>query len=349
MNVHVAGYQAVSILHGGPNTQMRNTIAHMAEHNVRVTLFDSWRPFKPGDCDLFHIFAANIGTYHLAREIHALGVPLVISPIIYSLHSSHFIRNALRVTRLAQKFAKGVWTDYALSADVCAWAQRVLPNTKAEMELVTRGLGVPQEKIRVIPNGVDERFLNADPELFKRTYGLEKFILNVGHTGHERKNVLSLIKALGTIDHPAVIIGRIIKSDYGDACVREAAKYKHVLLIDGLDNHSGMLASAYAACDVFVLPSLFETPGIAALEAGLAGAKVVITKYGGTEEYFEQMAEYVEPRSVESIRRGILRALQAEKTDLLKEHIAHEFLWPRVAEKTVTVYKEISHHSAFSE
>jgi len=43
-----------------------------------------------------------------------------------------------------------------------------------------------------------------------------------------------------------------------------------------------MLASAYAACDVFVLPSMFETPGIAALEAGLAGAKIVITKYGGT-------------------------------------------------------------------
>lgn len=342
MNVFVAGYQAVSILHGGPNTQIRNTIAHMPENDVKVSLFDSWQAFNPGDCDIFHIFAANIGTYHLAREIHALGVPIVVSPIIYSLHSSEFIRNSLRATRLAQKFAKGVWTDYALSADICAWAQRVLPNTKAEMKLVTQGLGVPGEKVRVIPNGVDERFLNADPELFKRTYGLEKFILNVGHTGHERKNVLSLIKVLGTIDHPAVIIGRIIKSDYGDACVREASKYKHILLIDGLDNRSGMLASAYAACDVFVLPSLFETPGISALEAGLAGAKVVITKYGGTEEYFGQMVEYVEPRSLESIRTGILRAMQANRSDLLKEHIRNEYLWPRVAEKTAKVYKEIS-------
>lgn len=342
MNVCVAGYQAVSILHGGPNTQIRNTIAHMAGHNVKATLFDPWQPFDPRACDIFHIFAANIGTYHLAREIRSLGVPIIVSPIMYSLHSSQFIRNTLRATRLAQKFAKGVWTDYALAADICAWAQRVLPNTRAEMELVTHGLGVPKENIRVIPNGVDERFLNADPELFKRTYGLEKFILNVGHTGHERKNVLSLIKALGAIDHPAVIIGRIIKSDYGDACVREASKHKHILLIDGLDHRSGLLASAYAACDVFVLPSLFETPGIAALEAGLAGAKVVITKYGGTQEYFGRMAEYVEPLSIDSIRGAVLRALQADKTDLLKEHIRGEYLWPRIAEKTVAVYKEVS-------
>ena len=33
------------------------------------------------------------------------------------------------------------------------------------------------------------------------------------------------------------------------------------------------LPKVYAACDVFVLPSLFETPGIAALEAALTGAK----------------------------------------------------------------------------
>ena len=46
------------------------------------------------------------------------------------------------------------------------------------------------------------------------------------------------------------------------------------------------LASAYAAARVFALPSWFETPGLAALEAGLAGCAVAITPYGSTRDYF---------------------------------------------------------------
>ena len=102
-----------------------------------------------------------------------------------------------------------------------------------------------------------------------------------------------------------------------------------------------MLASAYAACDVFALPSLFETPGIAALEAGLAGAKIVITPHGGTKEYFGEMATYVEPLEVRSIRDGIREALEAKKDLRLRDHIAGHFLWKHVAEKTREVYDDL--------
>jgi glycosyltransferase involved in cell wall biosynthesis len=313
----------------------------MLANGVEVNLFDPWSPFKRVDCDLFHLFAANIGTYHLAKEIYALGIPLVVSPITYSNHSAGFVKRALTLSRMTQKIGRGVWSDYAITSDICSWAKKVLPNTRAEAELVGSGLGVPASRISVIPNGVDERFYHADPSLFKEKYGLEKFILNVGHIGHERKNVLALIQALARVNHPAVIIGRVIKGEYGDACVLEAAKHKHILLIDGLDNSSDILASAYAACDVFVLPSLFETPGIAALEAGLAGAKIVITPYGGTKEYFGGMATYVEPGSVESIREGIASALKRTKNPELREHIRKEFLWQRVAERTASVYRQV--------
>jgi len=341
MNVVMAGYQAISILHGGPNTQIRNTIKHLPQLGVHARLFDPWARFARQSCDIVHIFAANIGTYHLAREIHALRVPFVVTPIVFSLHSPLFIRTSLFATRMLQKLGKGIWSDYALTADICSWARKVFPNTQAEGELLARGLGIPREKLTFIPNGVDERFYQADPSLFTQKYGLAGFILNVGHTGHMRKNALHLIKALGQIDHPAVIIGRIISGKYGDDCVREAARHKHILLIDGLDNNSEMLASAYAACDTFVLPSLFETPGIAALEAGLAGAKVVITDFGGTREYFGTMAEYVDPRSVDSIRDGILSGLNREKDSALREHIRKEFLWTRVAEKTAAAYRDL--------
>ncbi len=345
MNVVLAGYQAISILHGGPNTQLHNTAKHLSQFGVTVRFFDPWAPFVPGECDLFHLFAANVGTYHLAREIHALNLPLAVSPIVFSRHSPGFIANAIRFGRLLQKPGLGLWTDYLFTADIVRWANAVLPNSRAEGDLVAKGFGARPESIAVVPNGVDERFGSADPTLFKKTYGLERFILNVGHIGHGRKNVLNLIKALAAIDHPAVIIGRIIRGPYGDACVREAAKHKHILLIDGLDNSSPMLASAYAACDVFALPSLFETPGIAALEAGLAGAKIVITPYGGTREYFGEMATYVEPDSVLGIRKGIAAALDAKASGTLREHIRRNYLWPKVAELTARAYRSLLGHS----
>ncbi len=348
MKVCLAGYQAISILHGGPNTQLRNTARYLPEFGVTPVLFDPWTRLRKEDCDLVHLFAANIGTYHLAREIRDLGIPFAVSPIIYSLHSVRFIRTVLRLTRLAQKLGKGVWSDYALASDICTWASLILPNTQAEADLVCDGLGARRENVAVVPNGVDERFYHADPDPFRKKYGLEGFILNVGHVGHERKNVLALIKALGQIDHPSVIIGRIVEGEYGNACVREAAKHKHIHLIGGLENDSEMLAAAYAACDVFVLPSLFETPGIAALEAALAGAKVVITKHGGTEEYFRTMATYVDPRSVKSIRDGIRAALDSAGSPALREHVRHNFLWRHVAMKTAEAYKECLSYQASS-
>jgi len=341
MNVVLAGYQAISILHGGPNTQLRNTAKHLTDLGVNVKLFDPWTRLRKEECDLVHLFAANIGTYHLARELHGLGIPIVLSPIIYSLHSATFVKTMLKASRFIQRLARGVWTDYALAADICGWAGKILPNTQAEADLVVEGLGIEKEKVTVIPNGVDERFLDANPTLFKNKYGLENFILSVGHTGHRRKNVLALIQALGKIDHPAVIIGRIVPGEYGDACVHEASKHKHILLIDSLENDSAMLASAYAACDVFVLPSLFETPGIAALEAGLAGAKIVITKYGGTSDYFGELADYVDPHSLNSIQTGILNSLGKTKNVALRDHIRKEFLWGCVAERTAEIYKDV--------
>jgi len=61
---------------------------------------------------------------------------------------------------------------------------------------------------------------------------------------------------------------------------------------------------------LFILPTRYETPGRAALEAGLAGANVVITPYGGTREYSEEFAEYAEPHSVDSIKGGIVKIFE---------------------------------------
>ncbi len=341
MKIMMGSYQTLSISHGGPRVQILETKNELEKLGVTVSLFDVWKEFSYKEYDAFHLFAGNIGTFHIAKHIHSLGIPLVTSSIFFTRHSPFAIKSVVTANKILHKFKKGLWSDYWLSHQIFKWSKSVLPNTTDEATLIEKGLSIPKEKITVIPNGVHSRFENGNPTLFKKKYGIEKFILNVGHIGPERKNVLNLLRAVKTIDYPVVIIGRITSGKYYEQCKEEAAKNKNILLIDGLLNDSEMLASAYAACDVFVLPSLFETPGIAALEAGLAGAKIVITPHGGTKEYFLSMAEYVEPTSAESIRKGIINALDKKKDVQLQTHIKKEFLWSSVAEKTLNVYKTL--------
>jgi len=243
--------------------------------------------------------------------------------------------------RCLDSVGRGIWTHYGMASDICGWAGQVLPNTTDEAKLVIKGLGIASDKVQVVPNGVGERYYHADPELFGKTYGLEKFILSVGFIGMERKNHLRYFRALREVDLPVVIIGSVWKGPYAEKCMKAAEEIKDLTILDPLPPSSDLLASAYAACDLFVLPSLYETPGIAALEAALAGAKIVITPHGGTRDYFRDLVEYVNPYSVTSINNGITRALESERGSQLRELVHSEYTWRRVAEKTLDAYGQI--------
>jgi glycosyltransferase involved in cell wall biosynthesis len=342
MKINFACYQSVMFVHGGPHVAIVETKAHLERMGVEIGYFNMWdKKEKVLDCDLIQLFGANLGNYHLSRDLKKRNIKFVVMPIFYTRHSANLIRSVNAVYRVARRMVRGIWWDWQFSQDICNWAELVMPNTMAEANLIEKGLCVPKNKIHWIPNGVSEKFLSADPALFQKKYGIKDFILNVGHIGPDRKNVLSLIRALSCIDHPAVIVGQVVSSKEAELCLKEAEKNKNLILIDGIDHDSPLLASAYAACKVFALPSKFETPGIAALEAGLAGANIVITPHGGTREYFKDHAEYVNPYSIKSIQAGIEKSLNRQKTEALKKHIQEYFLWSRVAEKTLDVYRRV--------
>jgi glycosyltransferase involved in cell wall biosynthesis len=341
MRVCIIAQQSISMVAGGPRIQALQTARYLPEYGVEVEFFNAWQEYDWSKFDLAHIFGANHMTYDIALRLHQFGVPFVVSSIFFSERGPAFMRFAGQVETVANKLFSGIWTDYGFTRRVCQLSRRVLPNTSEEAKLISEGLGIEGSKVEVIPNGVEERFYHADPALFVQEYGLRDFILNVGHIGSQRKNVLSLVRALKDIDHPAVIVGKIHRNAYSDRCLKEAAQNPNIRIIDGLANDSPMLESAYAASRVFAFPSYFETPGIAALEAGLAGSSVVITKYGGTRDYFGDKAIYVEPHSVRSITEGITTALHTERSSALREHIRREFLWPVVAEKTARAYRRV--------
>jgi len=126
-------------------------------------------------------------------------------------------------------------------------------------------------------------------------------------------------------------------------CTKEAKDNIH--FIGHIAHDSEVLASAYSAARVFVLPSWAETPGLATLEAGLAGCNIVITNRGSTTEYFKNFATYCNPSSVKSIRNAIIEAYNREKNEELRNHILQNYTWDIVAKKTLEAYELIVHKS----
>ncbi len=131
-------------------------------------------------------------------------------------------------------------------------------------------------------------------------------MLSVGRI-EPRKNTLALVRAARRLALPLVIAGEAPPGcEQYEAECRSAADPQTIWL-GRLDHHDPLLASAYAAARVFALPSWFETPGLAALEAALAGCSVVITPFGSTKEYFGGLVEYARPHRPEEISRGLAR------------------------------------------
>jgi len=368
MKVIFGSFQAITILEGGVKTQVSALKQGLEKLGVEVLLFDAWEKYSLMNIDLVHLFCAHIGTYHLAKSIQALnmnpapmqidshekshnmishenvglcrgGVKLVVTPVFYSRQSPRFIRSVLTITKPLSKI--GIVYPYMIARELCSMATIVAPNTQKECNLVQNGLKVPNTKIKLLPSGVDERFYHADPSLFTNKYGMKDFILYVGHIGWHRKNLLPFLKVCQKIEIPLVLIGKIIQNDYGKKCLEFIKSRRNTILITDIEHTDPILASAYAACDTLVLPSYYETPGLVALEAGLAGAKIVITKYGGTDEYFKNYAQYVEPSSEYSIKQGILTSLEQKKSNELREHIKNNFLWKHAAEKLINIYKSV--------
>jgi glycosyltransferase involved in cell wall biosynthesis len=221
-------------------------------------------------------------------------------------------------------------------------ADVLLPNSHAEASILTKKFKADPKKIRVVHNAVESTFADANKNIFIQKYGWKDFVLFVGRIDY-RKNLLPLIKACKELDYELVIIGSPAgdtDTRYYDVCKKEAGKKTHFL--PGMPYGSDMLKSAYAASHTIALPSWFETPGNTVMEGGLAGANVVTTAVGSCEEYFGDLALYVNPAKYEDIKSKIKQSMEQGKSLNVRKHLLKNFTWEKHAEKTLRAYKEIA-------
>lgn len=299
---------------GGGEMQLLAYKKHLELQGVQVDLFDPWNP-NFLDYDLVHFFSVIGGSVHICNFIKQLGIPLVIT-------------SSLWITEETKHLYPIDEIHHQLSL-----ADMIIGNSDIECDQMASVLGLPREKFATVYNGVEDIFFEpVSPELFRTEFGItEPFILNVGNI-EPRKNQLALAKAMKAFpDMKLILIGHVRDPKYAEKVFAEGGD--QIIHIGTLHHGSELHRSAYAACEVFCLPSTLETPGLAALEAAACGAKVVVTEVGATREYFEDSVLYCLPDDVSDIIKKVTLIINKDDS-----HSSITRSWTKLAHELNLLY-----------
>lgn len=318
MRVLFETYPWAFVTPGGGERQLVEYAAHLVSHGLEVVLHDHWRPDLTA-VDAVHYFSCVGGSIHFCNYVKEIGLPLVVSS---SLWIEEETGHLYPIDEIRAQLAL---------ADV------VVPNSRVEADQLARILRLPRDRFIPVRNGVSRHFLGPDPAAFRKQFNIDgPFVLNVGNI-EPRKNQLNLIRALAGHVLPLMIIGRVRDSMYAEQVFSEGGA--RVRFVGPLEHDDPLLASAYAACAVFALPSMCETPGLAALEAAVAGAPLVVTQIGSACEYFGDRCYYVNPAEPGDIARGIDAALATGPAPDLGTYVLERFAWPIVTTALPNIYR----------
>jgi glycosyltransferase involved in cell wall biosynthesis len=329
---------------GGGENQLVQTGRHLEAQGVPVRPFVPWTD-RLEKARLLHLFGMSREGLELARCAKAAGVPVVLSPICWFEPAA---MRALEESVARKTKALAAFTVRRLLPRLPGWRRelldlstRVLPNSQSEARQLIRLFAADPDRVAVVPNGVLNEFRSASPELYRRRFGGRGFVFFAGRI-EPRKNPLGLIRAVRSLGLPLVIAGAAppAHAAYLERCRQEGGE--HVVWLGALDPDEPLLASAFAAARVFALPSWFETPGLAALEAALAGTAVVITPLGSTREYFGDKVLYARPDRIQEIAAAVAEGWKKGPDPRLAEFVASHYLWPAVARRTAELYDQIA-------
>jgi glycosyltransferase involved in cell wall biosynthesis len=234
-------------------------------------------------------------------------------------------------------------------------SDRVLTVSEASKRDILRYFRIPDSKIDVIYNAIDERFgqepRSEEIERVRERYQLDgPFVLYAGNI-KPHKNLERLIEAFHSLRRDGefenvrlLIIGDEI-SKY--ATLRRAVHrhklHKYVRFFGFVPDET--LASLYRLASVFVFPSLYEGFGLPPLEAMASGTPVITSNVSSLPEVVGDAALLIDPYEPESIADALRRVLSDAA---LRESLrargfarAREFSWDRSIRRVREIYDEV--------
>ena len=258
-------------------------------------------PFKElrkSGADLLHVPHYNVPVFYrgkLAVTVHDL---------------THLVLPQFLPNKAAYLYAKFLIGYAVRKAEVVF---TVSENSKRD---ILRFYNIPEDKIAVVYNAVDSRFVHRDREdvsyLFDK-YNIprdKKVIMYVGNL-KPHKNLPRLLEAYskmnGREDTCLVLVGKAFDSEDLTPQIKalgiEDSVIKTGIIVDN------ELVDFYNLADLFVFPSLYEGFGIPPLEAMACGTPVVCSNNSSLPEVVGDAAYMFDPYDEKQIRDAMEKVL----------------------------------------
>jgi glycosyltransferase involved in cell wall biosynthesis len=362
----------------GVGTYMRNVVRTLARLDRESKYFLIGSPKKVAECGPlpanFHSVAldggdntvkGNLSFRTIVRRLHCdvahiphlfwiprgLPCPYVVTvhdllEHMYAAHDASSLQRSLH---------------FHLTRRVLGRAARVLAVSQFTKNEIERIFQIPGERIEVVYNAIDERFLHghateADRQLIAERYQVNHpFVLYAGAI-RPHKNVVRIIEAFSALkselekeqqlpDLKLIVIGDDLSSH---------PRLRRTVVRSGVQNDVRFLGFVpievlrifYDVAKVFVFPSLYEGFGLPPLEAMAHGTPVVASNGSSIPEVTGTAALLVNPENVFEIERGLQRALldTALRTRMKQKGYeqAQRFSWTNSVARILEIYREVA-------
>lgn len=263
--------------------------------------------------------------------------PMRKVPRLITVHDLAFLTHPEHTTDALRRYLETIVPRQVASADLVAVVSR------ATADDVQRFYGVPDEKIVLARNAVDDGFYRAQPpnEADRLRLGLpERYFVMLG-TIEPRKNHTLALEAIersgagGSV--PLVIIGR---PGWGHETILERINdLQRRGLVIHLDNvMDDELPDIIAGSQAMVYPSWTEGFGLPVAEAMATGVPVITSTAPALQEVGGDLAIYVDPEDADSLANHLRQLAEAPRdsvTSTARINWTRQFSWDS---STSTVY-----------
>lgn len=327
---HVIRFDA-GLYRGGGEIKAERTREALTRQGVDVQIYT---PLTQDFGDLVHFFGAMNYYWTVAEYCLKRKVPFVCSPIFVTPRTPRKLK--WRAFRQRYIELKGVGNPRKLLSHAKETYYQTEVEKRNALAFYGRTVGDPV----ILPNGIEPRFAEGVPTAFRENYGLRKPFVLQASVFNPNKHQLELIQAMRGSDWDLVLLGRAHNEVYVNACRKAAGPNVHFL--GNIPHDDPMLPAAYAAAELFCLPSSDDIFANSAMEAAVAGCRLVLGDSWGGQEIYGEWATWVRPGDAGKIKNAIEKA-RASNHDPERQsaHFLANFSWNVVASRLRKRYEAL--------
>ena len=257
---------------------------------------------------------------------------------------------------------------FALEEEIVKKSDIIISLAESEKNDLKNNYQVQEEKIKVVPGGVNlKHFRQIDRAKVREEMNFKEgdFILLFVGRLEWRKGVGTLISAAGLlrkeIDNLKVIVvgGKIYGKQKNSKDFKEyqrlvekakEEKVEDIINFTGrVDN--GRLPFFYSVANVLVIPSYYEPFGLVALEGMACKTPIVASRIGGLAIIIQEGINGLlfEPRNPLDLKKNVLKIFESKGlAEKLSENaynkVKQDFSWKEISSKIEKIYNSLINH-----